>query len=48
MGFAQIESLARSILGQDRYDAAVDTLNALSLLRDERVLLVNPRILFFK
>lgn len=48
IGSAQIESLARSILGQDRYDAAVDTLNALSLLRDERVLLVNPRILFFK
>ncbi|MEX0876610.1 MAG: S49 family peptidase, partial [Phycisphaerales bacterium] len=43
-----IETLLRSLLGEQRYLAAVDTLNALMLLKDERVLLVGPRAFYFR
>ena len=36
------------MLGTARYNAVVDQLNAMMLLRDERVLLVNPRALIFR
>lgn len=48
LGTSQLEVMLRSILGDQRYLAVVDTLNALSLLRDEKVLLVSPRAVYFK
>ena len=42
------EAALRTMLGDQRYLAIVDTLNALSLLRDERVLLVNPTAIYIK
>lgn len=47
-GTLQLEALLKSLLGDDRYAAIVDTLNGLSLLRDERVLLVSPRAIYIK
>jgi len=44
----QFESTIRSLLGDQRYLSIVDTLNALSLLRDERVLLVSPNAIYIK
>jgi len=43
-----IESSLRVFLGDARYDAIIDQLNAMMLLREERVLLVNPRALIFR
>ncbi len=48
LGTSQIEIMLRTLIGDQRYLSVVDTLNALSLLRDEKVLLVNPRALYFK
>lgn len=42
------ESVLRSVLGEQRYMAIVDTLNAMMLLRDERVLLVSPRAWYIR
>lgn len=42
------EPVLRSLLGNARYESAVETLNALSLLERERVLLVNPRVIFIR
>jgi protease-4 len=39
-----IEATLRSVLGDDRYAAIVDQLNAMMLLRDEKVLLVSPHV----
>jgi protease IV len=44
----QLEVMLRGLLGEQRYNACVETLNALMLLRDEHVLLVNPRTMFIK
>ncbi|MEM7628190.1 MAG: S49 family peptidase [Planctomycetota bacterium] len=38
----------RGLLGEQRYSAVVDQLNAISLLRDERVLLVAPRAIIVR
>jgi len=46
MGISQIEVMLRTLLGDQRYASVVDTLNALSLLRDEKVLLVSPRAIY--
>ncbi len=48
VGISQLEMMLRSLLGDQRYLSVVDTLNALSLLRDEKVLLVNPRAIYIK
>jgi protease IV len=48
MGMAQVEGMLRSVLGDQRYLSVVDTLNALSLLRDEKILLVSPRTIYIK
>ncbi len=48
IGASQIEVTLRTLLGDQRYGAVVDTLNALSLLRDEKVLLVSPRAIYIK
>ncbi len=48
IGTSQLEVMLRSVLGDQRYLSVVDTLNALSLLRDEKVLLVNPRAIYIK
>ncbi len=37
-----VEATLRGVLGDDRYAAIVDQLNAMMLLRDEKVLLVSP------
>ncbi len=44
----QFEMMLRSVLGDRRYLSVVDTLNALSLLRDEKVLLVNPWAIYIE
>lgn len=43
-----LETVLRSMLGEDRYSSIVDSLNALTLLQDEKVLLVNPRVIYFR
>ncbi len=43
-----LESVLRAMLGESRYNAIVDSLNALALLQDEKVLLVNPRVIFIR
>ncbi|MBL4699259.1 MAG: S49 family peptidase, partial [Phycisphaerales bacterium] len=48
IGASQIEVTLRTLLGDQRYLAVVDTLNGLSLLRDEKVLLVSPRAIYIK
>ncbi len=48
IGTSQFEIMLRTLLGDQRYMSVVDTLNALSLLRDEKVLLVNPRAIYIK
>ncbi len=48
IGTSQLEVMLRSVLGDRRYLSVVDTLNALLLLRDEKVLLVNPRAIYIK
>jgi len=42
------ETMLRSLLGESRYEAIVDSLNAISLLQDEKVLLVNPRVIYIR
>ena len=42
------ESVLRSVLGEARYESVVDTLNALTLLEKEKVLLVNPRVIYIR
>lgn len=39
-----VEATLRAVLGEDRYTAIVDQLNAMMLLRDEKVLLVSPHV----
>lgn len=48
IGPGSVGAALRGIIGDARYDAAVDTLNGISLLQKEPVLLVNPRTIFFK
>ncbi len=48
IGPASLGAALKGLIGEDRYSAAVDTLNGISLLKNEPVLLVNPRTLFFK
>ncbi len=48
VGINPIESVLRSLLGEQRYLSAVDTINALMQLREEKVLLVSPRVLYFR
>lgn len=48
VGISQLEVMLRTLLGDQRYLSVVDTLNALSLLREEKVLLVNPRAIYIK
>jgi len=48
MGVGQLEVTLRSLLGDHRYNAIVETLNGLALMRDEPVLLVNPRAIYIK
>jgi protease-4 len=43
-----LEAVLRSMLGEARYDSIVDSLNALTLLQNERVLLVNPRVIHIR
>lgn len=45
---SQTEIMLRSVVGDDRYNSIVDTLNGLALLRDERVLLISPRAIYIK
>lgn len=42
------EPVLRGLLGEDRYESVVDTLNALTLLDKEKVLLVNPRVIYIR
>lgn len=42
------ESVLRTMLGEARYTSIVDTLNALMLLDQEKVLLVNPRVIHIR
>ncbi|MFG0313900.1 MAG: hypothetical protein ACF8LL_06925 [Phycisphaerales bacterium] len=42
------ESVLRTMLGEARYESVVDTLNALTLLEREKVLLVNPRVIHIR
>lgn len=42
------ESVLRTMLGEARYESIVDTLNALTLLEREKVLLVNPRVIHIR
>lgn len=42
------ESVLRTMLGAERYESIVDSLNALMLLDKERVLLVSPRVIHFR
>ncbi|MBO6513340.1 MAG: S49 family peptidase [Phycisphaerales bacterium] len=48
VGQSQIETTLRMLLGEERYLSVVDELNGMMLLRDEPVLLVNPRALFIR
>lgn len=48
VNFNPFEKMLRSMLGESRYNAIVDSLNAISLLQDEKVLLVNPRVIYFR
>jgi protease IV len=48
IGGSQLELMLRSLLGNERYSSIVDTLNGLALLRDEKVLLISPRVLYIK
>ncbi|MFG0245239.1 MAG: S49 family peptidase [Phycisphaerales bacterium JB052] len=48
VSFNPFEKMMRSLLGESRYNAIVDSLNAISLLQDEKVLLVNPRVIYFR
>ncbi len=41
-------SVLKGLLGEARYQAAVDSLNGITLLQREPVLLVNPRALIFR
>lgn len=43
-----VETALRAVLGDDRYTQVVDQLNAITLLRNERVLLVSPSALIFR
>ncbi|MEM9373072.1 MAG: S49 family peptidase [Planctomycetota bacterium] len=45
---ASLGTTLKGLIGEHRYNAAVDTLNGISLLQSEPVLLVNPRTLYFK
>lgn len=48
IGPASLGSALKGLVGEHRYNAAVDTLNGIMLLQNEPVLLVNPRTLYFK
>ncbi|MFK7759360.1 MAG: S49 family peptidase [Phycisphaerales bacterium] len=48
IGQSQIEATLRVLLGEKRYLSVVDTLNGMMLMRDEPVLLMNPRALIIK
>lgn len=43
-----VGAMLRGVLGEARYDAAVDALNGLTLLREEPVLLINPRTIIIR
>ncbi|MGV6813779.1 MAG: S49 family peptidase [Phycisphaerales bacterium] len=45
---SQAEIMLRAMVGDARYESIVDTLNGLTLLRDEKVLLINPRALYIR
>jgi len=48
IGQSQIETTLRMLLGEHRYLSVVDELNGMMLLRDEPVLLMNPRALIIR
>lgn len=48
IGKSQLETTLRMILGEQRYLSVVDELNGMMLLRDEPVLLMNPRALIIR
>lgn len=48
MNINPFESVLRTMLGEARYQSVVDTLNALMLLDQEKVLLVNPRVIHIR
>lgn len=43
-----LEMLLRTTMGDDRYNSVVESLNALTLLQNEKVLLVSPRVIYFR
>lgn len=45
---SQAELMIRAMVGDARYESIVDTLNGLALLRDEKVLLINPRAIYIR
>jgi hypothetical protein len=48
LGKSQLETTLRMLLGEHRYLSVVDELNGMMLLRDEPVLLMNPRALIIR
>lgn len=48
MNINPFESVLRTMLGEARYQSVVDTLNALMLLDQEKVLLINPRVIHIR
>jgi len=48
VGQSQIEATLRMLLGEQRYMSVVDELNGIMLMRDEHVLLMNPRALIIR
>ncbi|MFK7882934.1 MAG: S49 family peptidase [Phycisphaerales bacterium] len=48
IGPASLGSMLRKLIGDARYEAAVDTLNGITLLQNEPVLLINPRTIFIR
>lgn len=48
IGPASLGAVLEGLIGEHRYQAAVDTLNGITLLQKEPVLLVNPRTIYIR
>jgi len=48
LGPASVGAALKGLIGERRYQAAVDTLNGITLLQKEPVLLINPRTIFIR
>ena len=48
LGPASVGAALQGLIGEQRYQAAVDTLNGITLLQKEPVLLINPRMIYIR